>query len=482
MNYFYLKKFNPCWLLLIQPLVNTSCTQLSVEAKKPNIIFIMADDLGYGDLGCYGATMIRTPNIDKLAESGMRFTDAHSSAAVCTPTRYSILTGRYSWRGRLKKEVLWCGYTLSLIEPGRKTIGNMMQESGYKTAQIGKWHLGWEDEEPVDYSKGYLGRGPKELGFDYSFVTAAAHNLSPIVFVENHKIMSGLIPLDRHVYYPDFLEGPIPERLQKWHDEKDLGPLMIADDWQPELVDQIYTEKSIDFINRHVEQNNKQPFYLHLTPEAPHRPNIVPDFMKGTSDAGIRGDHIQMFDWMVGEIMNTLEKLGIDHNTLVIVTSDNGPTGGRDGVFAHKAAGALRGYKGGLYEGGHRVPFIAHWPGKIEPGSESDILICLSDMMASFAALLNYQLEENMGEDSFNVLPAFFGEQHEIRETIINRDYHGNLSLRKGPWKLIGEELYNLDVDLEESHDMAQENPEIVENLKDLLQKQIAAGRITNVQ
>lgn len=482
MNHLHVIKFNPRWLFLIQPFVLTACTQETVVEGKPNIIFIMADDLGYGDLGCYGAETIRTPNIDKLAENGMRFTDAHSSAAVCTPTRYGILTGRYSWRGRLKKEVLWCGYTRSLIEPGRKTIGNMMQESGYRTAQIGKWHLGWEDEEPVDYGKGYLGRGPKELGFDYSFVTASAHNLSPIVFVENHQILSNLIPLDRHVYYPDFLKGPMPEHLIKWHDDKDLGPLMIADDWQPELVDQIYTEKSVDFIIRHVEENKDRPFYLHLTPEAPHRPNIVPDFMKGTSDSGIRGDHIQMFDWMVGEIMNALKRLEVDQNTLIIVTSDNGPTGGRDGSFDHKAAGELRGYKGGLYEGGHRVPFIAHWPGKIEPGSETNILICLTDMMASFAALLDYQLDEDMGEDSFNILPAFFGEQDEIRETMINRDYHGKLSIRKGPWKLVGEELYNLDTDFKESQDMAQDHPEIVESLKDLLQQQIAAGRITHVQ
>ena len=272
------------------------------------------------------------------------------------------------------------------------------------------------------------------------------------------------------------------DRWGKWHDEKDLGPLMIADDWQPELVDQIYTEKAIDFITRHVEGNNGQPFYLHLTPEAPHRPNIVPDFMKGTSDTGIRGDHVQMFDWMVGEIMNTLKSLKLDQNTLVIVTSDNGPTGGLDGSFNHKAAGELRGYKGGLYEGGHRVPFIAHWPGKIEPESESDILICLTDMMASFAAILDYQLKEEMGEDSFNILPAFFGEQNEIRETMINRHYNGDLSIRKGPWKLLGEELYNLETDCKESQDMAQDHPEIVESLKDLLQKQIAAGRITNTQ
>ena len=224
-------------------LINMGCTQKPIENKQPNIIYIMADDLGYGDLSCYGAEKIHTPHIDSLANNGIRFTDAHSPSAVCSPTRYGVLTGRYCWRGRLKKEVLWSGYERSLIEKGRKTIGNMMQEKGYKTAQIGKWHLGWEDEEPVDYTKGYLGRGPRELGFDYSFVTASAQNLYPLTFVENHKIVSKLKPMDYYVHNPEQRE--VPEHEKKWHVNHADGPMVVADDWNPYDVDKFYTEKAI---------------------------------------------------------------------------------------------------------------------------------------------------------------------------------------------------------------------------------------------
>jgi len=462
----------------------------STPSEKPNIIYIMADDLGYGDLGCYGATKIHTPNIDNLAEKGIKLLDAHSPAAVCTPTRYGVLTGRYSWRGRLKKEVFWSGYERSLIEQGRKTIGNMMKESGYVTAQIGKWHLGWEDEEPVNYEKGYLGRGPRDLGFDYSFVTASAQNLYPLTFVENHKIMSKLKPMDYYVHNPEQKE--VPEHEISWHKrkvEEPMGgntPMVVAEDWNPYEVDRIYTEKAIAFISKHVTNTPAKPFYLHLTPEAPHRPNIMPEFMRGTSQAGMRGDHVQLVDWMVGQIKETLSELKVDKNTLIIFTSDNGPKpvgidGNQDGKmvtdFEHKSAGALHGFKASIWEGGHRVPFIACWPGKIEPGSVSDKLICLTDMMATFSNIVGYEIEENMGEDSFNALPVLFGGQNEIRGSVIHQDIRGNLAIRKGTWKLIDKQLFNLDEDLRESQDLAEEHPEVVSSLNALLQKQVEEGR-----
>lgn len=383
--------------------------------------------------------------------------------------------------------MLWSGYDRALVEKGRKTIGNMMKESGYATAHIGKWHLGWEDEEPVDYTKGYLGRGPKELGFDYSFVTAAAHNLFPIVFVENHQIISDLKEMDYFVYEPN---NETPAHIYEWHKTHDKGPMMIATDWQPDLVDKIYTEKSINFIRTHNLKNPDQPFYLHLTPEAPHFPNNVPELIKGTSKAGVRGDHIQMFDWMVGQIMSTLEDLNITNNTLVIVTSDNGPRPvGLDGLkdgkyggefetdFGHKSAGNLRGFKASLWEGGHRVPFVAYWPEKMKSGQVNNSLICLTDMMSTFANIVGYNLSENMGEDSYNILPVLLGSQEQVRETIIHQDYGGNLSIRKGSWKLVGETLYNMSPDISETKDVAQEHPQVVEELKHLLEKQIADNR-----
>jgi len=451
-------------------------SQQKTNASKPNIIYIMADDLGYGDLGCYGATKISTPNIDSLATEGIRLTDAHTPSAVCTPTRYGVLTGRYCWRGRLKKSVLWSGYDRSLIEPGRKTIGNMMQESGYRTAQIGKWHLGWEDTEPVDYSKGYLGRGPKELGFDYSFVTAAAQNLYPLTFVENHKIMSKLKPVDYYVMDPKV--KTIPQTHLDWHKTHDKGPMVVAEDWQPYHVDKIYTDKAISFITEHVKSKTGRPFYLHLTPEAPHRPNIMPEFMRGTSQAGMRGDHIQFLDWMVGQIVKSIKELEIGQNTLIIVTSDNGANpGGVDGTFGHKSTGELRGYKRMLWDGGHRVPFVARWPGKIKPSTENDTMICLTDMMATFAAITGYELSNDMGEDSFNALDVLLGKTEPIRASIIHHGINGDFAIRKGPWKLLGSQLFNMKEDIKESRDVAKENPEIVAELKELLKQQVKDNR-----
>lgn len=456
--------------------------------SKPNVIFIMADDLGYGDLSCYGAIKIKTPNIDRLAAEGIRFTDAHSPASVSTPSRYGVLTGRYCWRGRLKKEVLWCGYTRSLIEPGRKTVGNMMKEQGYHTAHIGKWHLGWEDEEPVDYSKGYLARGPKNLGFDYSFVTAAAHNIYPIVFVENHKILSKFKEINYHLYQRE--KTSIPEHMMRWHKTHDLGPMLIAENWQRDLVDSIYTEKAVGFIRKHIKENPNQPFYLHFTPDAPHLPNNVPDFMKGKSTAGCRGDHIQMLDWMVGKIVDTLKETGAYNNTLIIFTSDNGAIrtgtdGRKDGVygapfvtdFGHKSCGELKGYKTALFEGGHRIPLIVSWK-KIFTGKKiNDNLVCTIDLMATLADLTNYKIGRNMGEDSFSILPMLYGDTVSVRKTMIMQHYNGKLGIRKGNWVYFEDNLYNVKDDLKEKNNLYKEYPEKVKELSSLLEKQIKNNR-----
>ncbi|MBA7572802.1 hypothetical protein ES708_14588 [subsurface metagenome] len=352
----------------------------------------MADDLGYGDLGCYGSEKIKTPNIDRIAGEGVMFSDAHSPAAVCTPTRYAILTGRYCWRSRLKKEVLWDGYTRSLIEPGRNTIAKVMKTKGYKTAQIGKWHL-----------------------------------------------------------------------------RKDLGPSVIDVAWKPCLVDSIYTVKAIKFITEHVQTYKKKPFYLHLTPEAPHLPNNVPDFLKRSSKAGQRGDHVQMFDWMVGEIDKTLHDLKIDDKTLIVITSDNGAV---NSGYDHKSCGDLRGYKGSRWEGGHRIPLIIKWDGNIDPGTKNDGLICLVDMMATFSHIVGYELESGMGEDSFDALPMITGKRDEVRKSLVMHDYQGRFAIRKGNWKLVDEELYNLETDLAEKNNVAAEYPDVVRELKALLKKQ----------
>jgi len=475
-------------LPLLSALWTASASNL--DSNQPNVVMIYFDDMGWGDLGANQQTGLDiprdskyldpdkatlTPKLDAFAAQSLRFTNGHSADGVCTPSRYSVLTGRYCWRGRLKKKVLWSGYDRLLIEKDRKTIGNLLQSKGYRTAQIGKWHLGWEDDEPVDYSKGYLERGPKELGFDYSFVTASCQNMYPLTFVENHKILSKLKPIGYDVYHPG---KPIPAKMIKWRTDHVDGEMLIADDWSPYGVDRIYTDKAIAFIKRHVSANNSQPFYLHLTPEAPHRPNIMPEFIRGSSQAGERGDHVRMADWVVGQITQTLSDLKIDGNTLVIFTSDNGPRpagwdgpehGGPDRKFGHKSAGELRGFKGSRWEGGHRVPFTARWPGTIEPGAINGNTICLTDMMATFAALTGYELSRNMGEDSFNALPVLLEKNVLIRDSIIHHDVQGRFSIRKGDWKLIDEELFNLKTDLREKKNEAFENSGIADELRALL-------------
>ena len=472
-------KSPPLALATLICFVVTVDVQAAEEAMpvKPNIVFIMADDLGYGDLSCYGATRFQTPNIDILAKEGIRFTDAHSPDSVCTPTRYGVLTGRYSWRGRLKSKVLWSGYEPLLIEKGRKTIGHMMKEMGYHTAQIGKWHLGWGDDEgKTDFAADTLPRGPRELGFDYSFVTASCKNMYPFVFVENHKAVSKMKP------------DPRPETT---FDQKNVyGPRLIAEDWNTALVDQTFTEKTIDFLRRHKARTPDQPFYVHLTYEAPHKPNDVPDRFAGASGVSPRCDQILYLDAMVGRVLKAIEELGYKDHSLILFTSDNGAEPDGEGrQNGHFSNGELRGQKRSLYEGGHRVPLLARWPGIIQAGSTSDSLVCLTDMMATYAALTGYTLSPDMGEDSFNAWPALLGSDEVIRESILHHDISGALGIRSGRWKLIqatrktkiddGQKfaVFDMAKDWKETTNLMEEQPQTFEELKALIAEQKAEGR-----
>ncbi len=466
-----------------------SCGTRKPGGAYPNIIFIMADDMGYGDVGCYNPeSRIPTPNMDRLAQEGIRFTDAHSPSAVCTPTRYGVLTGRYCWRTRLKREVFG-GYDRPLIEPQRLTAGSLLQQKGYETACIGKWHLGlgWatkdgsepglEHEDKVDFNWPISG-GPVELGFDYFFGTAACSTTDPpYVFIENDKALS--IP---NKIMPDWMEG-------------DRG--LMAADWKQEDVDPIYIEKSIGFIENHRKNHAGQPFFLSLPLSAPHAPWLPPDFVKGKSSAGPRGDQVVLVDWCVGQIVETLQRLNLTENTLLIVTSDNGP---RIGTNGHKSSGNFRGYKSHIWEGGHRIPFIARWPGKIKAGIVSDEVICLADLMATAADIVDAELPDNAGEDSYNILPALLNQRYEapIREAIVHHSVWGVFAIRQGAWKLILDtrgsggwveprdddpvpgapgQLYNLDLDPGERNNLRDKYPEIVKRLRGLLEKYKREGR-----
>ena len=480
----------------------------SKEAKKPNIIFILADDLGYGDLSCLNHdSKIKTPNLDKLASQGIIFTDAHSGSAVCTPTRYGLLTGHYAWRSRLKSSVLWA-WDEPLIEPERLTVGEYLQQRGYSTACIGKWHLGWEwqttDGSKMN-SKVPLGKwevehrtefgnkvnfnlpilnGPTSRGFDYYFGDDVP-NFPPYCFIENEHTI-GLPTKDK----PEKMFGS-------------PGPMLEG--WEIENVMPTLTQKSVEFIRAdvgtapfHKEVGN--PFFLYFSLTAPHTPIAPSNDFKGKSQAGFYGDYVLQVDWSVGQIMNAIEKTGQAENTLIIFSSDNGSPG-RDGSnmsgpvssvvkFGHNPSYIYRGTKADIWEGGHRIPFIVRWPGKIKSGTLSNEIICLTDFFATSAAILGETIPENVGEDSYNVLPALLDENYKspIREAVVHHSIQGVFAIRQGEWKLIeGKgsggwskdgmddpapgQLYNIVEDPGEKINLYQKRPEIVQQLSALLKK-----------
>ncbi|MBN1642165.1 MAG: arylsulfatase, partial [Anaerolineae bacterium] len=362
------------------------------SAARPNIVYIMADDMGHGDLGCYGATKIRTPHIDRLAQQGVRFTDAHSSAAVCTPSRYSVLTGRYCWRTSLTSWVLW-GFEPPLIEPDRLTVAAMLRSCGYATAAIGKWHLGlgWtttDGAEPladganVDYGVPITG-GPLALGFDTCFCLTGSLDMAPYCFIKDDHT-AGIPSVEKDPYNPQQRKG------------------RMVPGWRDDMVDVTFAERAVAFIDRHAAEHPGQPFFLYLTPSAPHRPCVPPASFCGASEAGPRGDMVALVDWMVGQIDAALARHGLVDDTLVIVTSDNGARltnyDGRD--YGHKSNGELRGQKADIWDGGHREPFVARWPQRIAPATTSDQLVCLSDLLATCAEIVDFPLPADSAQDS----------------------------------------------------------------------------------
>ncbi len=446
--------------------------------SKPNIVIILADDMGYGDVGCYGSQKVLTPNIDKIAEKGIRFTDAHSPSAVCTPTRYGILTGRYCWRSRLKSEVLWSGYEQPLIESDRMTIASMLKTAGYDTACVGKWHVGmeWSKDKNGRYEK--VISGPREIGFDYYCCVPGGHNLPPYCLVENDNVIG---------------------ELNTWRDGEMLlpedKPGWMSDKWDSKTVDLKLTEKSKNFIKSHQRDNPDKPFLLYHGACSPHRPCVFPDFVKGKSQAGPRGDMVTMFDWTVGQIYDCLKKQGIIDNTLIIITSDNGAKRGYvdRNDYGHKSCGDWRGFKADIWEGGHRVPFIAIWPECIPTASVSDELLSLTDLLATFAEIHNIALPSNMGEDSISMLKLMLGKSNgrTLRDSMVYHSYTGMYAIRKDNWILVeglgsggvswpkkieskqnNEQLFNLRLDKRQQEpELWKLYPEKAKELKDLLNK-----------
>jgi arylsulfatase A-like enzyme len=433
-----------------------------VAAERPNIVVILADDLGYGDLRCYNrSSKIPTPQLDELARQGTRFTDAHTPSSLCTPTRYGLLTGRYCWRTSLKRGVL-NGQDPSLIEPGRATIASMLKQAGYKTACIGKWHLGLGTNRPVDYSKPLM-PGPRAAGFDYFFGIPASLDMPPYVYVENERVVEA--PTETIDEGKHQREGG----FGFWR----AGP--IAPSFKHAEVLDTLTQKAVEFLRS---QKSDEPFFLYLALTAPHTPLVPAAEFAGKSRAGDYGDFVAQMDDCVGRVLKA-----VDENALVIFTSDNGAHWPRQDIkqYGHRANGSLRGQKGDLWEGGHRVPFIVRWPGKVKPRSTSERLICVTDVMATIARFVNLQ---NPGEDSIDFLSG------PPRVSIVHHSGDGTFAIREGKWKLctaLGShgfseprsirpdpggptgQLFDLERDVRENYNVWKRHPQVVMRLLMLL-------------
>jgi arylsulfatase A-like enzyme len=478
---------------------------------KPNIIVILSDDVGYGDLSCYGATHIHTPHIDAIAAAGLRFTNAHCDAATCTPSRYALLTGNYAWR-KDGVQVL-PGDAKSLIEPGQPTIASVLKSAGYTTGLAGKWHVGLGDGV-IDWN-GEIKPGPNEVGFDDAFFFAATADRVPTVYIHNHRVVN-LDPSDPiKVSYskkvgtePTGKEDPqlLKMKLSEGHDGTIVdGVSRIgfmtgghSARWKDEEMAATFTGKAVDFI----EQNQHRPFFLYFAPSDIHVPRMPNAKFAGTSECGVRCDVISQLDWSVGQITDTLKRLHLDENTILVFTSDNGPVvndGYDDGsdraLDGHHPAGPFRGGKYTILEGGTRIPFIIRWSGHIAPGT-SDALVGQLDLVRSFAALVHQPVPPNGAVDSTNVLSALLGKSKTGRATLVEEATV--LAIVDGSWKLIDRgfhpgtgperpanavirqefspdglqkypvarlELYDLANDPRETNNLAATHPEIVARL-----------------
>lgn len=482
-----------------------SCT--SGISSRPNVILLLADDIGYGDLSPYGEPTIYTPQVERLAKSGVRFTDAHAVAATSTPSRYSLLTGHYSWRRN--DTGVADGDAGMIIRPEQQTIADLFRQKGYVTGAVGKWHLGLADKTAAQDWNGHVTPGPTDIGFDYSYIMAATGDRVPCVWVENERVV-GLDPTDSlFVSYRAPFEGePLgsthPELLTKLHPSPNHGHNQAVVNgisrigymkgghgarWEDENIADSITEHAVRFIKRHADE----PFFLYLGTNDIHVPRYPHPRFVGKSGMGPRGDAILQFDYTVGAVLDALEQEGIADNTLIILTSDNGPVvddGYADQAVEllgnHRPWGSLRGGKYSNFEAGTRVPLIVSWPRKVKSGV-SGALISHIDLFASMAALLDVSPEVGAGVDSQNALPALLGNDSIGREYVIEKA--GSISVYDGEWKYIAPsngyaynrltnielgnsrqpQLYHISTDLGEQHNVASEYPHVVERMKKII-------------
>lgn len=467
-----------------------SCTE---KQKQPNIIFILADDMGYGDVSYFdNNSKLKTENLDRMAQEGVVFTDAHSSSSVSTPTRYGILTGRYNWRSTLKNNVLY-GYDKALIPADRETMASMLRKNGYTTAGIGKWHLGWDwdnidaGKDKVDFSKP-VQNGPTTRGFDYFYGFCGSLDMAPYVYIEN----------DMPTSLPD--RETVNEGKYSWWRKGPTGADFVHEEVLPNLVD-----RACNYIKEKAKAD--QPYFLYLPLPAPHTPILPTEEFRGKSGIGEYGDFVLMVDAMVGKVLQAVKESGEDGNTIVVFTTDNGcsPAAGIKEMEAqgHRPNSIYRGHKADLFDGGHRIPCILRWPEGTKP-HEVRQTVCLTDFYATFAAINGYKLMDSEGEDSYNLLPAIVSETEidPIREATVHHSIDGQFTIRQGDWKLLLSassggwsaptptdtlaldslppiQLYNMKDDPSETTNVEAEHPEIISRLRALMAKYVREGRST---
>lgn len=504
----------PYFLYSLALLAIAGKAQAQGDVSKPNVLFIYADDIGFGDLSCNGSRTVHTPNVERLARQGIRFTNAHSAAATSTPSRYAMLTGEYAWRRQ--GTGIAAGNAGLIIRPERYTLGDMFQSAGYKTGVIGKWHLGLGDKQGSQNWNSQIKPGICDLGFDYSFVMAATGDRVPCVFVHNDCV-ENLDPNDpiEVSYEKNFPGEPTgkdnPELLKMkpshGHDQSIVNGISRIGYmrggkkalWKDEKIAETLTEKAVKFLEEHKDQ----PFFLYFATQDAHVPRVPDARFVGKSGMGPRGDCLLQFDWSVGQVLDALERLGLDQNTIVILSSDNGPVvddGYQDQAVEllgeHKPGGIYRGGKYSSYEAGTRVPCIWSWKGHIKPGQVSDALLCQIDWMASLAAVIGVDMPEGVAPDSQNQLAAWMGKDLKGRETLVVQNLQNNLALLAGQWKYIRpgkgpvfnanvqvetgnskeHQLYDLRNDPSEQKNLADKEVKILDDMKKRLEA-IVDGR-----
>lgn len=476
----------------------------------PNIIVIYADDLGYGDVGCYGATAIDTPNLDRLAVGGIRFTSAYATSSTCTPSRYSLLTGEYAFRNR--EAVILPGNAPLIIKPGKPTLPSLLKQKGYRTGLVGKWHIGLGDAEiPLDWN-GEIAPGPREVGFDHSFHMAATGDRVPSVYIKNGRVvgLDSSDPLEVNYLEPVGTEptGLSHPHLLKNQADEQHGKTIVdgtsrvgymrgghSARWTDEEQQDLFLHEAIQFI----EANKAQPFFLFYAMHENHVPRLPHSRFRGSTSLGVRGDAVVQMDWSIGELLRKLEETGLTRNTLIVFSSDNGPVlydGYYDGSWElngdHRPAGPWRGGKYSAWEGGTRMPFIVSWPGKIQPGL-SDALLSQVDLLASLAALTGFKVPQGEAVDSQNHLAALLGQTQVGRDYVIQQGVKME-AIRQGPWKYVPEgevtnrgrvgkfhtdviqapgALYYLPEDPREENNVAALYPAVVQQLRANLDREV---------